>query len=152
MTAKAKIAQAAIELLAREPAGLHHSVLVQKLRTMLPEIPANTVRGSVVGLSEYKPAEIHKPAKGLFQHAMYSEPAGSPELADCSPSTVQVREQDFYASFAEYLTEDLEECTKKRCMLQQNPCVGSRPQNSARRRGFDMRMHSHRHGGREYSF
>ena len=111
LSAKARIAQKAIELLAQEPEGLRHSVLTRRLKAELRDIPVNTIRGSLVGLVEYRPREVYKPAKGLFQHARYRDggnSAASETLAAASPA----REEEFYASFAEYLTEDLEECTK----------------------------------------
>ena len=112
LTAKAKIAEAAIQMLVKEPDGLRHSVLIERLEAALPDIPLNTIRGTVVGLIDYKPDQVYKPAKGLFQHTNYrngSEPF-APEVS--VPVAVQSKEQDFYAGFAEYLTEDLEECTK----------------------------------------
>ena len=110
MTAKARIAKTATELLAQEPEGLHHSVLIQQVKAALPDIPTNTIRGSVVGLVEYRPADVYKPAKGLFQHTRYRD-IGDSSATDLAVP-VQTREADFYVGFAEYLTEDLEECTK----------------------------------------
>src|SRR5713101_1504316 len=110
MTAKARIAKTATELLAQEPEGLHHSVLIQQVKAALPDIPTNTIRGSVVGLVEYKPDEVYKPAKGLFQHTRYRDSGDASATDRAVP--VQTREADFYVGFAEYLTEDLEECTK----------------------------------------
>ena len=108
MSAKLEIAQKAIELLAGEPEGIRHSLLLERLKAELPGIPANTIRGSLVGLAEYRPTEVYRPARGFFQHAKYRD-GGS---AEASPLGPPVREQDFYVAFAEYLTEDLEECTK----------------------------------------
>ncbi len=111
MSAKARIAERAIELLALEPAGLRHSVLLQRLKTDLPDIPVNTLRGSLAVLAEAKPEEVYRPARGLFQHAKYcGEENRSP--SETMAAAPPPREEDFYASFAEYLTEDLEECTK----------------------------------------
>jgi hypothetical protein len=110
MTAKARIAKTAAELLAREPEGIRHSALVQQVKTLLPDIPTNTIRGCVVGLVEHQPNDVFKPAKGLFQHTKFQDVGES--LATDVSAPVHTREQDFYAGFAEYLTEDLEECTK----------------------------------------
>jgi hypothetical protein len=113
LSAKARIADKAVELLSQAPAGLRHSILIERLKGELSGVPVNTIRGSVVGLVEYRPQDVYKPAKGLFQHVRYREQV--PEnavpgesLASASPA----KEEDFYAGFAEYLTEDLEECTK----------------------------------------
>ena len=77
MTAKVRIAQKAIDLLAQEPEGLRHSVLIERLQAELPDIPVNTIRGSVsCGLAEYKPQDVYRPAQGLFQHAKFRDRAG----------------------------------------------------------------------------
>lgn len=111
MSAKARVANGAVDLLNAEPGGLRHSVLIQSLRAALPDVPLNTIRRRLVGLVDYRPLEVYKPAKGLFRHTRFREIESAPAaraLPACSP----VHERDFYASFAEYLTEDLEECTK----------------------------------------
>jgi hypothetical protein len=84
---------------------------LDRLKAALPRIPANTIRGSLVALADYKPADVYKPAKGLFQHVRYRDPAISTTV-DIPALPQSIREEDFYASFAEYLVEDLEECTR----------------------------------------
>jgi len=111
LSAKARIAQKAIELLAQEPEGVRYSALVRRLAAELPNIPPNTIIGVLVGLAEYKPDEVYKPAKGLFQHTRYRNAGNSP-TPEASVAASSVREEDFYASFADYLKEDLEECTR----------------------------------------
>ena len=61
---------------------------------------------------EYKIADVYKPAKGLFQHTMYRTEAVPPGIDIATTLVGQTREKDFYVGVAEYLTEDLEECTK----------------------------------------
>jgi hypothetical protein len=111
LSAKARIAQKSIELLYEEPEGLRHSALVQRLKSELPDVPLNTIRGAVVGLAEYKPQEVCKPGKGIFQHVRYQDGEGTLAVGT-ETADVPVRESDFYASFADYLMEDLEECTR----------------------------------------
>jgi hypothetical protein len=111
LSAKAKIAQKAIELLVQEPEGLRHSVLLERLKAELPGTPVNTIRGALVGLTEYQPQDIYRPARGLFQHTKYRENEISVPGEALAPAPT-AKEEDFYASFADYLTEDLEECTK----------------------------------------
>jgi hypothetical protein len=112
LTAKARVAEKAIASLARKPEGLHYSVLVQKLKSALPDMSVNTIRGSLVALVEFKPDQVYKPAKGLFRHAMYRESAHTSKEDPIVPVTVSVKEEAFYGSFAEYLVGDLEECSK----------------------------------------
>src|ERR1017187_7860659 len=103
LSAKVKIAQKAVDLLAQEPEGLRYAVLLGRLKAELPEAKVHTIEGSLVGLAEYRKQDIYKPARGLFQHVMYREsenPVASEAVAPASPA----KEEDFYASFAEYLT------------------------------------------------
>jgi len=81
LSAKARIAQKAIDLLAHDPEGLRHSDLIRRLQAELPDIPINTIRGTLVGLAEYKPQEVYQPARGLFQHARYRD-SGNPAAAE----------------------------------------------------------------------
>jgi hypothetical protein len=111
VSAKSNVAQKAIDLLAQEPEGLRHSVLLDRLKAELPEIPVNTIRGSLVGLAEFRPQEVYRPARGLFQHLKYRD-SGAAMITEVTAPAVSARESDFYASFADYLKEDLEECTK----------------------------------------
>jgi len=111
LSAKARIAQKAIELLAQEPEGVRYSALIRRLAAELPSIPLNTIIGGLVGLAEYKPDEVYKPAKGLFQHTQFRNAGNSPP-PEASVAASPVREKDFYDAFADYLREDLEECTK----------------------------------------
>jgi hypothetical protein len=111
LSAKDRIAAKAIDLLALEPDGLRHSVLLARLRAALPDIRLNTIRGGLVALADYRPENVFKPARGLFQHAQYRvADAAAPD--EGPPAASPVREEHFYAAFAEYLTGDLEECTK----------------------------------------
>jgi hypothetical protein len=65
-----------------------------------------------VRVIDYKPDQVYKPAKGLFQHTVYGNGIESSPVEACVPAAAQAKEEEFYAAFAEYLTEDLEECTK----------------------------------------
>lgn len=112
MTAKARITETAIGILTKEPQGLHYSELLQRLKAVLPEICSNTIRGTLVALVEQKSDTVYKPAKGLFQHTKFRAIDSSPNLECSVAAAPSIREEDFYAAVAEYLTDDLEECTK----------------------------------------
>src|SRR5438067_9276381 len=89
LTAKARIGETAVQMLAGEPDGLRHSILIERLEAALPDIPFNTIRGTVVGLIDFKPNQVYKPAKGLFQHTNYS--SGSDSSAPETVATVAVQ-------------------------------------------------------------
>src|ERR1700737_3350421 len=76
-----RLKRRAIKLLAEEPEGLGYSILIERLAAALPDIPVNTIRGSVVGLLAHKPDEVYKPAKGLVQHTMYGN--GLEVVSEC---------------------------------------------------------------------
>ena len=111
MTAKATIADKAVKLLAQKREGLRYTVLVEKVKAALPDMSINTIRGTLVGLVESRPEEVYKPTQGLFCHTSYQEGNNSADT-NKTVAVAAPREQDFYAGFAEYLTGDLEECTK----------------------------------------
>lgn len=61
MTAKSRITQKAVELLTGQPEGLRHAELLSRLRAILPDIPVNTIRGTLVGLAEHGSDAVFKP-------------------------------------------------------------------------------------------
>ena len=80
---------------------------MRKIHDEFPEIPVNTIHGTVWNLETCMPNEIYKPARGLFRHTKFKEEGPKP------PSEIEkIREEDFYKPFANWLTNELEECTK----------------------------------------
>lgn len=112
MTRKDRIVNKAVELLEKEPAGIRFTALTKRLETALPDIKPKNIPATLVYLESYAHQYIYKPARGLFLHLKYkpeekpSEPAPPPEAVD------KIKEEDFYEAFANWLVEDLEECTK----------------------------------------
>jgi hypothetical protein len=113
MTAKARITEQALLLLEAHPEGQRHSVLIKSIWKSLSDIPKGTVVNAVIGLVVNNPDTIYKPAKGLFRLTKYrDEPDTPPITAPANPAASTIRESDFYSAFAQYLTDDLEECTR----------------------------------------
>jgi hypothetical protein len=114
-TAYEKIYSKAKELLEDNPAGLRYSELVRRLHESLPEIPINTLYGSMwklkQGISGGKVEEIKQPEKGVYVLAKYV-PSGEPPRPSSEAPLIKVKEGDFYKPFADYLMNDLQECTK----------------------------------------
>jgi hypothetical protein len=104
-TRREKIIAKAIEILKSNPDGIRYSVLVRKISQEFPEIPVNTIHGTVWNLETRVPNEVYKPARGLFRHVEFKEREISPEIEN-------IREEDFYEPFANWLVNELEECTK----------------------------------------
>lgn len=92
---------------------MRHSVLIRALKKRLPDIPPNTIATNVSTLVTREPGKVYKPSRGLLMSVKFRD-APSPGKANRKggSSVAPLKEEDFYAGFAAYLTEDLEECTK----------------------------------------
>ncbi len=105
-TSKEKIIAKALEILQANPEGVRYSVLVREISQRLPEIPINTVHGIIWNLDARSPKYVYKAARGLFRHIKYKEK----EKGGVEP--YKIKEEEFYKPFADWLVNDLEECTK----------------------------------------
>jgi len=109
-TRREKIIAKAIEILKSSPNGVRYSDLVRKISEEFSEIPVNTIHGTVWNLETRVPAEIYKPARGLFRHLTFREEISEEKKP---PSEIEeIREMDFYEPFARWLVDEVEECTK----------------------------------------
>ena len=70
-TKKEKIVSKAIEILKLNSNGVRYSDLVRKIQEEIPDIPVNTIHGTVWNLETRVPTEIYKPARGLFRHIKF---------------------------------------------------------------------------------
>lgn len=67
MTRKDQIIEKALELLKENLGGLRYSVLVKQTKESLPEIPINTIHGTLWNFEIRVPDKVYKPARGLFK-------------------------------------------------------------------------------------
>jgi len=111
-TRREKIIAKAIEILKSNPDGIRYSILVRKISQEFPEIPVNTIHGTVWNLETRVPNEVYKPARGLFRHVEFREEEISEEEQKPPLEIEKIKEEDFYESFANWLVNELEECTK----------------------------------------
>ena len=113
-TKKERITRKVKELLAVAPSGLRFSELVTTLKAAFPEDPHGTITGTVWNLNIRFPEEIYKPSRGVFRLTKFSTESSDeqPTLAASTMPPKAIRESDFYEPFADYLTNELEECTK----------------------------------------
>jgi hypothetical protein len=113
-TKKDRITYSAKELLAQHNEGLRFSELVSRLQVAFPDDPHGTITGTVWNLDTRFPDEIYKPSRGLFRLTTFREatPPPAPHVAATPQKTSpSIRESDFYEPFADYLVNELEECT-----------------------------------------
>lgn len=117
-----KIQFKALELLEAAPSGIRYSDLVRAVQTATGE-KVNTVHGAVWDLDKAHSNSVTKPSKGLFLASKYvtpvlSGPGPVVTTPPIPPTTTgpallpAVQESDLYEPFADYLLNDLEECTK----------------------------------------
>lgn len=106
-----QIAKTAITLLEKIPQGLRFSQLVRRVKEALPEANLNTINGNTWNLDSRFPEIIYKPARGVFRHCRFKE-TEVPEIAAIEEPAEQVEEEQFYAPFANWIVNELEECTK----------------------------------------
>jgi len=109
---KDQIRAKAIELLKQEPHGLRYSDLRTRIAEAFPTIPKNTISGTIWNLEVQLPQEISKPARGLYLHRQFLQPGVQEIVLPPPPAEEKIREERFYAPFAEWLVEEVEECTK----------------------------------------
>jgi hypothetical protein len=98
-----QIRELAKKIVQESPGGIRYSDLIRRIISEHPETPQHTVRGSVWDLHTYYPDLIQKPSRGLFvciQNADQPPPISESKL---------LKEENFYAPFAEWLKNDLDE-------------------------------------------
>lgn len=108
LTIREKIIALCIKALSENPTGLRFSELYQYVETNLdPEIKRGNIPANLVSMVQSSHGQIKKIDKGFYQLSdeLIEQPK-TPTLA------VKIRESDFYEKFANYLENDLEDCTK----------------------------------------
>jgi len=82
------------------------------LRDGEPPFNTGTINSTIWNLDAVLPDLIWKPSKGLYRHTAYRE-AESPDeaVARAGPTPPKVREDQFYAPFADWLKNEAEEVT-----------------------------------------
>jgi hypothetical protein len=107
------ITSRAIEKLRHNAVGIRYSDLVRDLQSDFPDIPVNTIHGTIWNLDTRVPDSVYKPARGLFRHTAFRESQQTAEKHEAAAASAgKIEEADFYQPFADWLVNDLEECTK----------------------------------------
>lgn len=111
-TQRERIISKAIEILTSNPKGVRYSDLLRAIHEELPDIPIKSIPAQMSNLDKRKPKEVYKPARGLFRHIKFREKELSEEEPERPPQIEKIKEEDFYKPFADWLVNELEECTK----------------------------------------
>jgi hypothetical protein len=98
------------EILEESPEGVRYMDLCRRVQKALPSSKWNAIRTEVFNLGQQSDGDVHKPSRGLFRLTKFR---GKEEPASATPSAQPIKEEErFYRPFAEWLTEEVEDCTK----------------------------------------
>lgn len=115
-TRRETIRKLALDLINAQPSGVRYSELVRLIHEKHPEIPINTINGNVWNLDAVLPEVVYKPARGVFRALRFrekeTEEPAPPSTPQTQPAAPTLTEEAFYEPFADWLTKELEECTK----------------------------------------
>jgi hypothetical protein len=112
MTKREEIISRALEILQNLPQGIRYTDFIQRLHEVLPQIPINTIHGTIWNLEAQEPQNVFKPARGMYLHTKYRGTTEVTEPKIPSPEKQKIQENVFYEPFADWLINELEECTK----------------------------------------
>ncbi|MBM4166658.1 MAG: hypothetical protein FJ218_07065 [Ignavibacteria bacterium] len=112
MTRREEIRNKAIEFLKSTSSGIRYSELVKKLQDEFQSFPVNTIQGSIWNLDTLFPERVYKPSRGYFRHTDFIKIEVHIEERTANKKISKIKEEEFYEPFAEWLVNELEECTK----------------------------------------
>ena len=98
----------AVELIKNNPKGLRYSELVRELHNIFPKIPLKSFPASIWDLNVTRSKDIYKPTRGLFKYRF----SGGEEISEIERPPPMLKEEDFYQPFANWLKNDLGECSE----------------------------------------
>ena len=116
-TQREKIIKKIYEILEDKPNGIRYADLIREISEELPEVKVNTIHGTVWDFKQKidkgQIKDVVRPEKGLYILRKYLKEReyGVVEYGE-EETITKLREEDFYKPFADYLVNDLEECTK----------------------------------------
>lgn len=108
-----RIVEKAFEILEDSPGGVRYSDLVSRVGALDSSFKLNTINGNVWNLHEQHPSRVYKPSRGLFRLTKYRDPETDELKSEFVPKQPKkFKEEEFYEPFADWLVNDVEECTK----------------------------------------
>jgi len=116
-TQREKIIKKIYEILENRPSGIRYADLIREISEKLPEVKINTIHGTVWDFKQKidkgQIKDVLRPEKGLYILRKYLKEREYGVAEYGNEETIKrIKEEDFYKPFADYLVNDLEECTK----------------------------------------
>ena len=115
-TITSQIRKIAFDLLLAIPEGIRFSDLRRQILEQNSSFNPNTINGAIWDLDIQFSDKIYKPDRGVFRLLKFKENIKEqPDEQIVQPSKPtskkQIKEEDFYKPFADWLVNELEECT-----------------------------------------
>ena len=114
-TITGQIRKLAFEILAARPDGIRYSELRRSILEKNSSFNSNTIGGATWDLDAEFPDQIYKPDRGVFRLLKFKEdvPTQPDEQTGSKKSSKvkTIKEEAFYKPFADWLVNELEECT-----------------------------------------
>jgi hypothetical protein len=112
-TITGQIKKIAFEILENTPEGIRYSDLARRILEH-GEFNKNTINGATWDLDIQYPDKIYKPDRGVFRLLKFKENITVQPDAQVTTKTTKkkaIKEEDYYKPFADWLVNELEECT-----------------------------------------
>lgn len=115
-TITGQIRKIALEILADKPEGIRYSDMKRKILEQNSDFNPNTISGATWDLEITYPDKVYKPDRGVFRLVKFKEEVTTQpdQQSDSTTKTTKkknIKEEDFYQPFADWLVNELEECT-----------------------------------------
>ena len=116
-TITGQIRKIALEILENTPEGVRYSELGRKILEQNSSFNPNTISGATWDLDVTFQDKVYKPDRGVFRLLKFKENITTqPDQQPIQESQSQIKkktikEEDFYKPFADWLVNELEECT-----------------------------------------
>src|SRR5262245_25472501 len=108
-----RILNKAFEVLEAYPEGVRYSELVRQIASTDDSWNHKRVQWTVWNLHEQFPDRVYKPSRGLFRLTKYRDPYTDQLKEELVPKQPEKhKEEEFYQPFADWLVNEMEECTK----------------------------------------
>ena len=114
MSITSQIREIALQVLSHEPNGIRYSELQRAISLNNPQFNSNTINGATWDLDATYPNRVYKPDRGIFRLTQFREEILTQPDETVTPKpkkSATIKEEDFYKPFADWLVNELEECT-----------------------------------------
>jgi len=108
-----RIVSLATRLLSENPDGIRYAELVRGIDTLDSSLKVNSIQGYIWDLDQKFPEQFYKPPKGLFRLSKFRDVETNQLKFELIPKpNIKIKEGDFYGAVADWLQNDIEECTR----------------------------------------